>query len=116
MSVRLTQPRVKRLWQQPSAPYRWLKRCINAHDRTDQGLFPIVQGGTYLDLRAQAAQELAQLDMPGYAIGGVSVGEPPGADRKDCAGDNAAAAAQQAALPDGGRYLSGNGAGDRSRD
>lgn len=57
--------------------YRWLKRCINAHDRTDQALFPIVQGGTYLDLRAKAAKELAQLDMPGYAIGGVSVGEPP---------------------------------------
>jgi queuine tRNA-ribosyltransferase len=57
--------------------YRWLKRCINAHDRTDQALFPIVQGGTYLDLRAEAAQALAQLDMPGYAIGGVSVGEPP---------------------------------------
>ncbi len=57
--------------------YRWLKRCINAHSRTDQALFPIVQGGTYLDLRAEAARELAQLDMPGYAIGGVSVGEPP---------------------------------------
>lgn len=57
--------------------YRWLKRCINAHSRTDQALFPIVQGGTYLDLRAEAAEELAQLDMPGYAIGGVSVGEPP---------------------------------------
>jgi queuine tRNA-ribosyltransferase len=57
--------------------YRWLKRCISAHDRTDQALFPIVQGGTYLDLRAEAAKDLAQLDMPGYAIGGVSVGEPP---------------------------------------
>jgi len=57
--------------------YRWLKRCINAHDRPDQALFPIVQGGTYLDLRADAAKALAQLDMPGYAIGGVSVGEPP---------------------------------------
>jgi queuine tRNA-ribosyltransferase len=57
--------------------YRWLKRCINAHDRTDQALFPIVQGGTYLDLRAEAARTLAELDLPGYAIGGVSVGEPP---------------------------------------
>ncbi|MEO1792513.1 MAG: tRNA guanosine(34) transglycosylase Tgt [Cyanobacteria bacterium J06629_19] len=57
--------------------YRWLERCITAHDRDDQALFGIVQGGTYLDLRSAAAKELAQLDLPGYAIGGVSVGEPP---------------------------------------
>jgi queuine tRNA-ribosyltransferase len=56
--------------------YRWLKRSISAHQRPDQALFPIVQGGVYLDLRARAAAELAALDMPGYAIGGVSVGEP----------------------------------------
>ena len=57
--------------------YRWLKRCINAHDRTDQALFGIIQGGVHLDLRQQAAKDLAELDLPGYAIGGVSVGEPP---------------------------------------
>ena len=57
--------------------YRWLKRCIVAHQRSDQALFGIVQGGTYLDLRAQAASDLRELDLPGYAIGGVSVGEPP---------------------------------------
>ncbi|MDB9381489.1 tRNA guanosine(34) transglycosylase Tgt [Nodularia spumigena CS-584] len=57
--------------------YRWLERCMTFHQRSDQALFGIVQGGVYLDLRAQAAQELAQLDLPGYAIGGVSVGEPP---------------------------------------
>lgn len=56
--------------------YRWLKRCIQAHQRSDQALFGIVQGGVYLDLRQQAATDLAQLDLPGYAIGGVSVGEP----------------------------------------
>lgn len=56
--------------------YRWLKRCMVAHNRPDQALFGIVQGGTYLDLRRAAAQELVQLDLPGYAIGGVSVGEP----------------------------------------
>ncbi|MBY5283405.1 tRNA guanosine(34) transglycosylase Tgt, partial [Anabaena sp. PCC 7938] len=56
--------------------YRWLERCIVAHQRSDQALFPIVQGGVYLDLRARAANALAELDMPGYAIGGVSVGEP----------------------------------------
>lgn len=57
--------------------YRWLRRCMEAHDRPDQALFGIVQGGTYLDLRQRAAQALAELDLPGYAIGGVSVGEPP---------------------------------------
>jgi queuine tRNA-ribosyltransferase len=56
--------------------YRWLERCILTHQRDDQALFPIVQGGIYLDLRASAAVALAQLDLPGYAIGGVSVGEP----------------------------------------
>jgi queuine tRNA-ribosyltransferase len=56
--------------------YRWLKRCIQAHQRPDQALFGIVQGGVYPDLRQRAALELAQLDLPGYAIGGVSVGEP----------------------------------------
>lgn len=58
--------------------YRWLERCINAHQYPDkQALFGIVQGGVYLDLRVTAAASLAALDLPGYAIGGVSVGEPP---------------------------------------
>lgn len=58
--------------------YRWLERCIQAHQRPqDQALFPIVQGGIYLDLRAKAAKDLSVLDLPGYAIGGVSVGEAP---------------------------------------
>ncbi len=55
----------------------WLKRCIQAHQRPDQALFGIVQGGVYLDLRQLSAQALVDLDLPGYAIGGVSVGEPP---------------------------------------
>ncbi len=57
--------------------YRWLERCIVAHQRTDQALFGIVQGGVHLDLRSAAAASLAELRLPGYAIGGVSVGEPP---------------------------------------
>ena len=57
--------------------YRWLERCIAAHQRTDQALFGIVQGGVYLDMRSKAALSLAAFDLPGYAIGGVSVGEPP---------------------------------------
>jgi queuine tRNA-ribosyltransferase len=56
--------------------YRWLERCIKAHQRSDQALFGIVQGGVYPDLRQQAAKELVGFDLPGYAVGGVSVGEP----------------------------------------
>ena len=56
----------------------WLARCVSAHRRwSDQGLFGIVQGGIYPDLRRRSARELCQFDLPGYAIGGVSVGEPP---------------------------------------
>ncbi|MGL5943127.1 MAG: tRNA guanosine(34) transglycosylase Tgt [Waterburya sp.] len=56
--------------------YRWLKRCITAHQNPEkQALFGIVQGGIHLDLRTQAVEQLAELDLPGYAIGGVSVGE-----------------------------------------
>ncbi len=58
--------------------YRWLERCIEAHQRpSEQALFGIVQGGIYPDLRAKAAHSLVALDLPGYAIGGVSVGEAP---------------------------------------
>ena len=58
--------------------YRWLERCIEAHQRRDeQALFGIVQGGIYQDLRHAAAESLVALDLPGYAIGGVSVGEKP---------------------------------------
>ena len=57
--------------------YGWLKRCMAAHQRSDQALFGIVQGGVHLDLRQEAAAALSTLDLPGYAIGGVSVGEPP---------------------------------------
>lgn len=56
--------------------FRWLERCLAAHQRSDQALFPIVQGGVYQNLRSAAAQAIAQFDAPGYAIGGVSVGEP----------------------------------------
>lgn len=56
--------------------HRWVKRCIDAHTREDQALFGIVQGGMFGDLRVQSAKFLADLDMTGYGIGGLSVGEP----------------------------------------
>ena len=56
---------------------RWARRCKIAHKKSDkQALFGIIQGGFYKDLRAISAKELIELDFPGYAIGGISVGEP----------------------------------------
>jgi queuine tRNA-ribosyltransferase len=71
--------------------HAWALRCVDdyeAHDRRatagwDQALFPIVQGATYRDLREESAASLAALDMPGYAIGGLAVGEDP-ATRNAC--------------------------------
>ncbi|MEF2243320.1 MULTISPECIES: tRNA guanosine(34) transglycosylase Tgt [unclassified Paenibacillus] len=56
---------------------RWAERCLKAHARPhDQALFGIVQGGMFEDLRIQSAKDLTSMDFPGYAIGGLSVGEP----------------------------------------
>ena len=61
---------------------RWAKRSREAHQRPDQWLFGIVQGGVHLDLRDESARALMQIGFPGYAVGGLSVGEPkPGRDR-----------------------------------
>src|ERR1035437_1561553 len=53
----------------------WAKRAKAAHEKEGQFLFGIIQGGTYRDLREKAMEELVKMDFPGYAIGGVSVGE-----------------------------------------
>lgn len=54
----------------------WMERCMRAHKRPqDQALFAIVQGSTFQHLRASCAEALVSMDLPGYAIGGVSVGE-----------------------------------------
>ena len=55
---------------------RWAKRCKDAQTRKDQGLFGIIQGGFYKDLRKISTEDLTAMDFPGYAIGGISVGEP----------------------------------------
>lgn len=56
---------------------RWAKRCKDANKNPDrQAIFGIIQGGMYKDLREQSARELLELDFPGYAVGGLSVGEP----------------------------------------
>ncbi len=64
--------------------HRWAQRCIDAYNAADrkatggwpQALFGIVQGGVYGDLRAESARTLVEMDFPGYAIGGLAVGEP----------------------------------------
>lgn len=56
--------------------HRWLKRCFDVHNNPRIALFPIVQGAFFEDLRAQAASFVSGFDAAGYAIGGVSVGEP----------------------------------------
>ncbi len=56
---------------------RWAERCLKSHSRPrDQALFAIVQGGMNEDLRRMSAKQLTSMDFPGYAIGGLSVGEP----------------------------------------
>jgi len=55
---------------------RWLERCKAAHTRPGtQALFGIIQGGTDLDRRTECAERICNIDLPGYAIGGVAVGE-----------------------------------------
>lgn len=56
---------------------RWLKRCKEYHKNTDkQALFGIMQGGMFKDLRRESAEAIVEMDLPGYSIGGLSVGEP----------------------------------------
>ncbi len=56
--------------------HQWAERCLKAHQRDDQSLYAIVQGGIFPQLRRQSAEYLTSLDFTGYAIGGLSVGEP----------------------------------------
>ena len=61
---------------------RWARRCKTAQGRPETALFGIVQGWTHEELRVRSAQALAELDLPGYAAGGFSVGEEKAAFRK----------------------------------
>lgn len=55
---------------------RWAQRCKDTMTNPNQGLFGIVQGGMYKDLRIECVNRLVDMDFPGYAVGGLSVGEP----------------------------------------
>jgi queuine tRNA-ribosyltransferase len=59
-----------------SHTHEWAERCLGAKSRPDQALYAIVQGGVFPDLREQSARFLTSLGFTGYAIGGLSIGEP----------------------------------------
>jgi queuine tRNA-ribosyltransferase len=81
----------------------WARRCGQARTRADQALFGIVQGGMYEDLRRQSAERTVDLDFPGYAVGGLSVGEAKGLMY------DMAATALSVLPPDRPRYIMGVG-------
>ena len=63
--------------------YRWAKRCLAAQSKEDgPALFGIIQGGMYADLRRTSTEQIASLDFPGLAVGGLAVGEEPGRRRE----------------------------------
>lgn len=55
--------------------HHWAERCLKAHDKQEQSLFAIVQGGVYPELRKQSVNALTKMDFDGYAVGGLSIGE-----------------------------------------
>ncbi len=72
------QQHASRLLQSLDRTACWLERCDAAHQKKDiQSLFGIVQGGVDLELRARSVEQICNIELPGYAIGGVAVGESP---------------------------------------
>ena len=98
--------------------HRWLERALRAKRRNDQALFAIVQGGLDPVLRREGARFAAALDLPGIAIGGLSVGESKGAMDETLARDHRRITRRSPPVSDGGglagRPLGVRGAGRRS--
>jgi len=67
---------IKKVKEAMQRTHMWAERCLKAHSRKDQALYAIVQGGIYPELRKESADYLVSLDFPGYAIGGLCIGEP----------------------------------------
>lgn len=65
-----------KIWAAMTRTHQWAERCLKAHNKPGQALYAIVQGGTYPDLRKQSAEYLTALNFDGFAIGGLSIGEP----------------------------------------
>jgi len=81
--TRRIEDHARRLEEAHERTLRWLDRCVRAHARPqDQALFGIVQGATNLDLRRRSVEGVCAHDLPGFAIGGVAVGEGTDAIRK----------------------------------
>ena len=94
---------------------RWARECREQPRADGQKVFGIVQGGSDAALREQCAKALVEMEFDGYAIGGVSVGEPePEMMQGDRTG-RAASARAQGALRDGSRHARANGGADRAR-
>ena len=70
--------KMMRVQQAMERTHQWAERCIKAHAENRQALYGIVQGGMFPQLRRQSAQFISSLDFDGYAIGGLSLGEPKG--------------------------------------
>ena len=66
----------ERIWAAMVRTHQWAERCVKAHNKTGQALYAIVQGGVFPELRKQSAEYLTVLNFDGYAIGGLSIGEP----------------------------------------
>ena len=66
----------ERVWAAMVRTHQWAERCLKAHNKKGQALYAIVQGGVFPDLRKQSAECLTALNFDGFAIGGLSIGEP----------------------------------------
>ena len=66
----------ERVWAAMVRTHQWAERCLKAHNKPGQALYAIVQGGVFPDLRKQSVEYLTNLNFEGYAIGGLSIGEP----------------------------------------
>ena len=66
----------ERVWAAMVRTHQWAQRCLKVHQKPGQALYAIVQGGIYPELRQQSAEYLTTLKFDGYAIGGLSIGEP----------------------------------------
>ena len=66
----------EKVWAAMVRTHQWAERCLKAHNKPGQALYAIVQGGVFPDLRKQSAEYLTALDFDGFAIGGLSIGEP----------------------------------------
>jgi queuine tRNA-ribosyltransferase len=66
----------ERVWAAMVRTHQWAERCLKTHNKPGQALYAIVQGGVFPDMRKQSAEYLTSFNFDGYAIGGLSIGEP----------------------------------------